>query len=456
VEQSYIDMLLEKARKAQRELESYTQGEIDRIVKTIGKTIYDNAEVLAEEAVKESGFGRVDSKTWKQKKTCVAAWRYLRDKKSTGIIEEDFLHEVITYAKPIGVIACVAPSTNPTSTVASNGMSIIKAGNAMIVAPHPRTKGCTQHGVALINAALANIKSPANLIQVIEAPTMALSQELMSKCDVTLATGGVAMVKAAYSSGKPSFGVGQGNVQTIVAADYSDYDNVASIVTGNRAYDNGVPCTCDQCLHFPKAAEEQILASFQKSGAYILNDEKKIDELLTIMFQPNGAINPQNVGIPAIELARRLGIDAPEDTMILMAKARGVGRQDMLCKEKLNPVLAYMPYAAFEQGVQNAKENLLMEGAGHSAVVFTNETETASQVGAILPVSRVVVNQAGGTASGGNLCNGLNPTMSLGCGSWGNNSISENLTYRHLMNMTKVAFPIKGATFPTPEEAWAD
>lgn len=452
----YIDLLIEKARIAQQEFEGYTQEEVDLIVKTIGKTIYLNAEVLAIEAVAESGYGRVDSKTWKQKKTCIAAWTYLRDKRSVGIIEEDPINEVVTYAKPIGVIACLSPSTNPTSTVASNGMSIVKSRNSMIVAPHPRTKKCTAHGVILINEALSSVKSPDNLIQVIEEPSLELSQELMKKCDVTVATGGPSMIKAAYSSGRPSFGVGQGNVQTIIADDYKDIANVAKIVVNNRFYDNGIPCTCDQTIHFQEGDEEVVLDEFKKEGAYIVTDNLFKDALVALMYKEDGRINPKAVGLPATELANLVGLDVPDDTKILMVKTRGVAMEDMLCKEKLNPILAYTTYDNFPEGIAHAIENLLMEGAGHTAVIFTDNPEYACYAGSLLPVSRVVVNQAGGTASGGNLCNGLNPTMSLGCGSWGNNSISENLTYRHLMNMTKVAFLKKDYQFPTPEEVWGN
>lgn len=456
MELTYIDDLILKAKAAQQELETYTQEEVDRIVKTIGKTIYDNAELLAQEAVAESGYGRVDSKTWKQKKSCMAAWVYLRDKKSVGIIEEDPINQTVTYAKPVGVIACLSPSTNPTSTVASNGMSCVKARNAIIVTPHPRTKKCTLHGVTLINEALKAIKSPENLIQIIEEPTTTLSQELMSKCDVTIATGGTGMVKAAYSSGRPSYGVGQGNVQTIIADDYTDFANVASIVVSNRFYDNGMPCTCDQTVHIPRKYRDQILEEFQEAGAFIIEDNAKKDLLTQVLFKEDGTTNPRNVGMLAVDIAKRIDIEVPAETLILMAEASGVAKADLLCKEKLNPVLTFIAYDTFQEGVENARQNLLMEGAGHTVVVFTNERVSANYVGEKLPVSRVVVNQAGGTASGGNLCNGLKPTMSLGCGSWGNNSISENLTYRHLMNTTIVAYPIPDARFPTPEEVWGE
>lgn len=453
---NYIDTLIRKAKDALSVVEGYTQEQIDALVKAIGKAIYYNAETLAKEAVEETGYGSVESKTWKQKKTCIATWVYLRDKSSVGIIEEDPLNGLITYAKPVGVVACLTPSTNPTSTMASNGMHIIKNCNAMIVAPHPKARKCTVHGVELVKEALKKLGAPDNLIQVIEEPSMALSQELMSKVDVVVATGGFDMVKAAYSSGKPSFGVGQGNVQALIAEDYTDYKTAAETIVKNRCYDNGIPCTCEQSIHFPKTREKDYLAAFQDAGAYILKEDEKVEQLAKLLFKETGSINPANIGLTAVKLAEKIGLNIPTDAKVLLVRARGVGREHPLCKEKLSPVLIYYTYDSFEQAIENAKVNLLMEGAGHTATVFTYNDANARLVGAKLPVGRVVVNQAGVTASGGSLINSLNPTISLGCGSWGNNSISENLTYKHLMNVTKVAFPKENFVFPSPEDVWGE
>ncbi len=263
-EKTVIDEMLEKARIAQAEIENYTQEQVDALVKIIGKTIYDHAELLAAEAVEETHFGRVDSKIYKQKKAAAAAWFYLRDKKSVGIIENDTMNKVVTFAKPVGVVACLAPSTNPTSTVASNGMNIIKCRNSTIVSPHPGAKNVTIHGVRLISDALREAGAPDNLIQVIEEPGMDKTKELMQKSDVIVATGGHAMVKSAYSSGRPSFGVGQGNVQVIIADDYKDYDKAALTIVGGRAYDNGIPCTGEQALHFPKEDYDRVVEAFTK------------------------------------------------------------------------------------------------------------------------------------------------------------------------------------------------
>ncbi|MDE7037355.1 MAG: aldehyde dehydrogenase family protein [Lachnospiraceae bacterium] len=451
-EKTVIDEMLEKARAAQAEIENYTQEQVDALVKIIGRTIYDHAEILAAEAVEETHFGRVDSKIYKQKKAAAAAWFYLRDKKSVGIIENDTMNKVVTFAKPVGVVACLAPSTNPTSTVASNGMNIIKCRNSTIVSPHPGAKNVTIHGVRLINEALREAGAPDNLIQVIEEPGMDKTKELMQKSDVIVATGGHAMVKSAYSSGRPSFGVGQGNVQVIIADDYKDYDKAALTIVGGRAYDNGIPCTGEQALHFPKEDYDRVVEAFTKAKAAMIPDDRA-EGLAGLLFKEDGAINPKYVGMKPAKLAKELGFEVPGDSEVLIFNSRGLGRTNLLCREKLCPVIQLFPYESFEEGVEAAKSNLLWEGAGHTSVIYTEDEKKAEYAGGKLPVGRLLVNQAGGAASGGNYINGLEPTMSLGCGSWGNNSISENLTYRHLMNVTKLAY-YHDCTMPPLDEVW--
>ena len=218
-ELSYIEQLLVKARKAQSIVEGYTQEQVDALVKAMGKIIYDNAEMLAREAVEESGYGRVDSKIVKLQRCTLGAWHFLHDKKSVGMIDYDPAEKLAPFAQPLGVVAALVPTTNPVSTTVSNGMNIIKCRNAMIVSPHPRTKNVTKHGVDLINSALRELGAPENLIQIVEQPSMALTQELMSKVDVVVATGGAAMVKYAYSIGRPSFCVGPCKVKVMISAE---------------------------------------------------------------------------------------------------------------------------------------------------------------------------------------------------------------------------------------------
>ena len=453
-EKSYIDGLIEKAKKAQKIFEGYDQKQVDNVVRAVGKIIYDNAEQIAKEAVEETGYGRVDSKIIKLTKCTLGAWHFMHDKKSVGMIDYNPATKIATFAKPVGIVAALVPTTNPVSTTVSNGMSILKCRNALIVSPHPRAKAVTVHGVELMRQALRELNAPEDLVQVVDKPSMDATQELMKKVDVVVATGGAAMVKSAYSSGRPSFGVGPGNVQAIVAPDYEDFDFLAETVINSRSYDNGMPCTGEQALHLPAASAEKILAAFVAKGAYVLPDEAAA-KLAGILFKENGMTNPAYVGMQPSKLAALLGLEIPESTSVLMFKCQGMTRENLLRREKLCPVIQYFPYETFEEGVSNAKSNLEWEGAGHTSTVYTNDQKRAEYVGAQLPVSRVVVNQPGGAASGGNFINGLHPTMSLGCGSWGNNSISDNLTYEHLMNTTKVAFRHE-YTLPAPEVVWAE
>lgn len=453
-ELSYIDELIIKAKKAQSIVEGYTQDQVDAMVKAMGKIIYDNAEQLAREAVEESGYGRVDSKIIKLQRCTLGAWHFLYDKKSVGMIDYDPAEKLATFAKPLGIVAALVPTTNPVSTTVSNGMNILKCRNAMIVSPHPRTKKVTRHGVDLINDALRELGAPEGLVQIVEEPSMALTQELMGKVDVVVATGGAAMVKSAYSSGRPSFGVGPGNVQVIIAPDYTDFQKTAAQITNSRSYDNGMPCTGEQAIHVPREKVGALLDAFCATGGYVL-PEDKAQGLAKLLFKENGMTDPAHVGMLPSELAALLGLQIPESTTLLLFMSLGMTRENILRREKLCPVVQIFPYDTFEEGVANAKANLMWEGAGHSSVIYTDREDYAEYASLELPVSRLVVSQPGGAASGGNFINGLHPTMSLGCGSWGNNSISDNLTYRHLMNTTKLAY-YHDPTIPAPEAVWAE
>ena len=453
-EMTYIDTLIANAKKAQKEFESYTQEQVDELVRAMGKVIYDNAEELAREAVEETGYGRVDSKIIKLRKSSMAAWFYMKGKKSTGILEYDTMNDLVLIAKPLGVVAALVPTTNPTSTMASNGMSIIKCKNACIISPHPRAKKCTMHGFQLIRDELDRLGAPKNIFQIVEELSVENTDELMKKSDVIVATGGTGMVKAAYSSGRPSFGVGPGNDQVVVAPDYTDYDFIAKTVVGSRSYDNGMACVGEQALHVQKDRMDDVVSAFLANDAAMIPDDK-LPKLQEMLFKPNGSVDAAHVGMTALEIADYLGITVPESTQLLIFKCPGMTRDNWLRREKMCPLVQFFPYDTFNDALANAKSNLEWEGAGHTSIVYTNDKQAAEQVGVTLPVSRVLVNMPGNAASGGNFINGLAPTMSLGCGSWGNNSISENLTYRHMMNVTRLAY-YHDSTMPEPEKVWGE
>lgn len=459
-ELAYIKNLIQKARAAQQVFETFDQKAVDAVVKALGKSIYDNAEILSGEAVEQTGMGNLPSKIRKQQGVAVSHWSYLKDKKSVGMIEYDAAAQVATYAKPIGVVACITPTTNPTSTVCGNGMYALKCRNAMIVAPHPRAKKVTAHGVRIAREAIRKAGGPEDLLQVIEEPSIELTQLLMSNADVVIATGGPGMVKAAYSSGKPSFGVGQGNVQSIMDRGCQDlYEEYAAGTIRCRSTDNGIQCTAEQCIILPSEESEAICQIFAANGAYLIEDESVLDKMRHQLFEKSGdshKINVEFVGKTACELGRYFGLHIPEDTQVLLVRAKGTAKTDPLCREKLCPITAYLTYETFEDGVEMAFENLTTEGAGHSTCIFSRSQAHIDHAANRLPVSRLMVNTAATVAGGNSFAIGYNPTISLGCGTWGNNAISENLTYKHLMNTTKVATLIENPINPTPEEVWAD
>ncbi len=446
--------LVAKARVAQAEFEKFSQEQVDAIVRDMGKYVYDNAETLARMAVDESGIGHYEDKILKNKGKARVIWNNLKDKKSRGVIGEEPENGVVLVAKPMGVVGSVTPVTNPIVTPMCNGMFAVKTGNAVIFAPHPKAQKCTEH---LTNEFMKIVKShggPDDLIQTIRRGSVEKTQELMRSVDVVVATGGAAMVKSAYSSGKPSFGVGAGNVPVIIDRDVDLVEAVDKIVTG-ASFDNGIICSHEQFVLAPEEKFEETLELFEATGkVWVTRDEAEIDKLRNVVFV-DGHLNKDVVGIAPYKIGRMAGIEIPESVRLILLPARGAGEEDLLAREKLCPVIAILPYRSFDDAVAMAKANLLVEGAGHSAAVHSSNEEHIRSAGVALPVSRLVVNQPSSLTAGGSLTNGFAPTTTLGCGSWGGNSISENLDYKHLMNVSRIGKVIENKKVPTDEEIWA-
>lgn len=446
-----ISELIEKARIAQKEIEGYTQEQVDVLVRAIGKTVYDNAKLLAKETVKETQLGVVEHKIIKNTEKPMGLWNDLKDKKSVGIIKEDKEKGIIYVAKPIGVVGCVSPTTNPNITPMGNAMIAVKGRNSLIVSAHPRAQKCTTLTVDLINEELRKLGAPENLIQIIDEPTLEATQELMRLADVVIATGGMGMVKAAYSSGKPSYGVGQGNVQVIFDRDI-DYNKAVVTTIGGRMFDNGIICAGDQSFIVPKEKQEEIMKIAEANGALYISDNETVDKFRKVIFD-NGKLNRDVVGKTPDYIGELAGIEISKDIAIIILKVDAKGDEDLLCGEKMCPVMITHSYSMFKDAVAIAKDNLLYQGAGHSAAVHSNNREHIEYVGEELPVSRILINQSG-TGAGGNFGNGLEETVSLGCGSWGNNSISGNLTYEHMINITRMSYAYDKHIIPSPEEVW--
>jgi len=449
-----VEQLIARARAAQAAFETFPQEQVDAIVRGIAKYVYDNAEPLARMAVDETGIGLYEDKILKNKGKARVIWNNLKDKKSRGIIGEDPETNVVLVAKPMGVVGAVTPVTNPIVTPMCNGMFALKAGNAVIFAPHPKAQKCTEHLTREFMKVVKSHGGPDHLIQTVMNGSIEKTQQLMKSVDVIVATGGPAMVKSAYSSGKPSFGVGAGNVPVIIDRGVDIKEAVEKIVTG-ASFDNGIICSHEQFVLAPEESYAETLKLFGDTGkVWFTDDEAQVQKLRALVF-PDGHLNKDVVGRTPREIGKMAGIDVPASARLILLPAKGAGKEDVLAKEKLCPVIAILPYKSFSEAVAKAKANLLVEGAGHSAALHSNDDEHIRNAGVELPISRLVINQPSSLTAGGSLTNGFAPTTTLGCGSWGGNSISENLDYKHLMNVSRIGKVITGKQVPTDDEIWA-
>lgn len=450
---NYITDMIEKAKVSQKEFEQFNQEQVDEVVKIVAKTVFDNAEVLAQMAVDETGMGVYDHKVKKNQGKARILWNSLKSKKSMGIIEEDNENGIIKVAKPMGVVGAVTPCTNPIVTPMCNIMFALKGRNTIIIAPHPRAKRCALYTVELINENLKKLNVPEDLIQTIEEPSVDLTNELMKKVDVVVATGGMGMVRAAYSSGKPSYGVGAGNVQCIVDRNMDLKDVVPKIITG-RAFDNGIICSGEQMVIAHEDDYDALVEEFKANDVYYMEKEEEIKKLKSLLFNEKGAMNKSIVGKSAQHIASLMGIDIPKDTEVILVKVWAKGKEDILCKEKMCPVLGINKYRTIEEAVDIAQSNLEVEGKGHTVAMHSHNMDNIKFSGEKLTISRLLVNQIGATMNGGSFNNALAATTTLGCGSWGNNSISENLDYKHLINISRIATVIEGSKQPSDEVIW--
>lgn len=447
-----IKEMVEKARKAQALYEThFDQEDVDNVIKLAARTIFDHAEELAKLTIEETQMGVYEDKVAKNRNKSKGVWNNLKGKKSMGILSIDERTGLIEIAKPIGVVAGITPMTNPVVTPMSKIIFALKTKNAIIIAPHPRAKKCSTLAVKMILEAIAPMEVPDGMVQIIEEPSIEKTQELMNACDVVVATGGMPMVKSAYSSGKPSFGVGAGNVQVILDRNI-DFELAAEKVITGRTFDNGIICSGEQSFIYPKESREEVMEAFRKHGAYIVADADR-DKIINTIFEDNH-IARDIVGQSVKTIAEKAGITIPENTRVLVVEAHGVGTKDPISKEKMCPVLAAFPYTYFDEAIEIAKTNLNLEGNGHTAGIHSNNQANIIKAGTELSVSRLIVNAICATTAGGSIQNGLPVTNTLGCGSWGNNSISENFTYKHLLNITRIAPLSARIHVPTDEEIW--
>ena len=448
-----VEEYVDRARKAVEEIKEYNQEQVDKLVYEAAKIIYKNAEPLAREAVDETGLGYYEDKIAKNTDTPTAFWNYLKDKKSVGIISEDKETGIIEVAHPVGVIACVTPATNPNVTPLGNFMDAMKGKNAIIVSPAPRAARSTTHTVNLIREALAKCGAPADLIQVLDEVTLENSQALMAACDLIIATGGSGMVKAAYSSGTPAYGVGPGNPPVVLDRGY-DLEDAAKKTVVAVGSDNGILCDGDNLLLYPQESEEAFFAALKQEGVVLFEEKKYVEELGNVLFV-NGKANPEMVGKDAPVIAEAAGFSIPKDTKVVGLKIDAVGKANILNKEIMGPIVVLKSYETFEEATAMAVQNMEEAGGiGHTAGIFSNDKKHIDYYAERIPVARVLVNQPTPDAWGPST-NGLSPAVSESCGTWGNNILCENVDYIHLINVSKIALPLD-VELPSGEELFAD
>ncbi|MDD3402369.1 MAG: aldehyde dehydrogenase family protein [Hespellia sp.] len=449
-----VESLIERSKTAQKKFEFATQEQADAAARAICKVVYDNANELGRLAAQETGMGNETDKIAKCRNKSSLIWESIKHKKTVGVINRIEELHMLEVAKPVGVVAAIIPSTNPVVTPMCNAAFALKTRNSVIFAPHPRAVKCTALLVEKFQTELEKLGLPKDLVLGLEEVSIEASGKVMSLADVVVATGGPGMVKAAYSSGKPSLGVGPGNVQCIVDYDADLADAAKKIILG-RSFDNGLICLGEQCAFVPAPKYEDFLEEIKKQGGYYISDPEVLDKVREGIFPGSGPISRDVVGLSAEEVGKVIGVDVSAGTKAIVVKAKATGAGDDLCREKLCPVIAIMPYDTFEEGVAMMVENLENEGKGHSIAIHSNTPEHVEYAAIQCSVSRVIVNQPSGTTGGGSPTNGFTPTTTLGCGSWGNNSFSGNFSHTNLMNITRVGYPYEESYLPDPELAWS-
>ena len=451
-----INELVANGRKALAELEKLNQEQIDALCVACCKAFEKEAEAMAKMAVEETGLGNVPSKIGKNSGAPTAVMYAINGLKTVGIIKEEPERHCKLVAHPKGIVSCVIPTTNPNMTIIFNGVYALKGRNVIICAPHPRAKKSTVLTCKLLQQAILDAGGPDNVFQWVEDPSMELTQAMMAASDVVLGTGGPGMVKAAYSSGKPAYGVGPGNSQTIFDPDYDDLETAVAETIMSATFDNGIVCACARSFITPKAITAKMLEIMKAQKIYYTDDPVIRDKIRDCLF-PNGygKLNGDPVGQDVQTVAKMIGIDVPEDTALIVVKVDKYGFDEPLCREKMLPVSIHIEAEDVYDALAIAKTNLLAEGAGHSSVLYTRNQELADYAGVYLPVSRMVINGPG-VMTANAFCNiGLTPTGTLGCGSWGGNSVSENVGPQHMINVTRICELYPPEDIPTPEQIWS-
>lgn len=449
-----LDLMLAKARKAQEIVEYWSQEQVDEMVLAVGWEAYkrETAEMAARIAVEETGLGVYEDKVAKNQKKALSVTRDLMGVKTVGVIERLPEKGLLKVAKPVGIIGAVTPMTNAAATMPCNGLSILKTRNAVIFAPHPKAKKTCAYICEEMRKGLRKVGAPEDLIQYIAEPSMDLSQELMTKVDLVLATGGAGVVKAAYSSGKPAYGVGVGNA-TVIVDETADLVDCAKKVARGKTFDNATSCSSENNLVVDETIFDRLLEELKLQGGYLVTGEDRA-KLKSVMWPDGAHLNGKIVAKDVKVIAEVAGISIPQGTRFLMVLGENIGPEDMFCAEKLSVVLTLWKYQAFSQAVQMVVDITRFNGYGHSCGIHSTNEEHILELALKAKVSRMLVRQAQSIGNGGDWSNGMPSTLTLGCGTWGGNITTENVTWKHFLNITWVSYPIQ-PDIPDPEVLFA-
>ena len=451
----YISGLIARAKKAQAEIEFLSQEKVDEICESIAWACTQEPFVteLCNLAIEETRMGDFKSKYGKMMNKSKGGWFDMKGKKSVGIIEEDTANGLIKIAKPVGVIGAMVPCTNCEATQVLKSMSALKTRNAIIFAPHPRGIKTNEMVVDKIRSVLSKLGYPEDLVIHMAEVTMDNSQDLMKQCDLVLATGGGGLVKAAYSSGTPAYGVGAGNAVTIVD-DTQDVKVVADKIKRSKTFDQATSCSAENSCLAQDTIYDSLVAALEAEGGYLCSADEKA-KLQKAMWPDGHTLNRAVVAQPAATIASIAGIDLPEGKCFLFVEETGFGSDYPFSGEKLTVVMTLYKWSKFDDAVQLVNDITTYSGAGHSCGIHTTKRERILQLAEKVKVSRVMVNQPQCLANSGAWTNGMPVTLTLGCGTWGGNIASENVSWKHLMNTTWVSSPIANRQ-PSDEELFSE
>ena len=452
-----IQAMVERSRAAQQQIEHYTQEQVDALIRAMVWAVAKPgvAEEIAQFTVDETQLGNYDGKFLKIQRKTRATLMDIIDDKSVGVIEEYPDRNLVVIAKPMGVIGALAPSTNPEATPVIKAIHAVKGRNSIIVAPHPRAKLTNKKICDLMRSALKTMGAPEDLVIGIENPSLETTNELMRQCDRVLATGGGAMVNAAYSSGTPALGVGVGNA-VITVDETANLDEAAEKIRISKTLDLAASCSSDNSVVLVDAVYDQMVERLQGQGGHLCNAEEKA-KLQKTLWDDEGHLNTAIVAQPAEKIASMAGIDLPEGVQFYMIPEEGYGPEHPFSGEKLSVTMALYRAKDIDHAIQLTNDIQSYQGRGHSCGIYSNNDEHIMRLADATHTSRVMVNQPQAASNSGNLWNGMRQTFSLGCGSWGGNGTNNNISWRDLINETWVSKPlVQEKQLPSDEELFGD